>query len=60
MKRSEMIEHMINLIESTPEGASMYHRMDILLSRMERLGMSPPPYCKQAPVSSAEWELGDD
>ena len=42
MKRNEMIEHMINFVESTPRKASTYHKMDMLLSRMERLGMKPP------------------
>jgi len=42
MERNEMVDHMINMIESTPEEASMYHRMDMLLGRMERLGMLPP------------------
>ena len=37
-----MIEEMIRFIKSTPELASDYHRMDMLLSRMERLGVKPP------------------
>ena len=42
MKRSEMIDQMINFHKSTPEGVSDYHRFDMLLSRMERLGILPP------------------
>lgn len=37
-----MIEEMIKFLKSTPELASDYHRMDMLLSRMQRLGMKPP------------------
>ena len=46
MTRNEMIEQMINFAKSTPEDASNYHRYDMLLSRMERLGMLPPPNTK--------------
>jgi len=42
MKREDMIEEMINFYNSTPEEASDYHTFDMLLSRMERLGMKPP------------------
>jgi len=45
MKRSEMIQEMINLYNSTPVEASDYHTFDILLSRMERLGI----LCKWEP-----------
>lgn len=43
MKRSKAVETMVEFYESIPEGASSYHKMDRLLSRLERLGMLPPP-----------------
>ena len=43
MTRNEMIDEMIKFVESTPNEASDYHKIDMLLSRMERLGMLPPP-----------------
>lgn len=33
---------MIKFINSTPKDSSEYHKCDMLLSRMERLGMKPP------------------
>jgi len=42
MIRDDMIEEMISFVNSIPEGASEYHKMDMLLSRMERLGMLAP------------------
>lgn len=43
MKRTDMVSGMVEFYESIPEGASSYHKMDMLLSRLERLGMLPPP-----------------
>lgn len=42
MKRTEAVETMVEFYESIPEGASNYHKMDMLLSRLERLGVQPP------------------
>lgn len=42
MKRTEMINEMVEFYESIPDGASSYHKMDMLLSRLERLKMLPP------------------
>jgi hypothetical protein len=42
MKRSEMIDQMINFSKTIPEHVSEYHRFDTLLSLMERLGILPP------------------
>lgn len=42
MKRIEAVETMVDFYESIPEGASSYHKMDMLLSRLERIGMLPP------------------
>ncbi len=39
-----MIDQMINFMKSIPEEASEYHKMDMLLSRMERLEMLPPDH----------------
>ena len=39
MKRSEAIEEMIKFVQSTPEEASDYHKMDMLLSRIKRIGV---------------------
>ena len=60
MTRDEMIEYMSNLVESTPEDASMYHRMNMLLSRMERLGMVPPNQYACTNEFRFEWEPKDD
>jgi hypothetical protein len=42
MKRNDMVESMVEFYESIPDGASSYHKMDMLLSRLERSGMLPP------------------
>lgn len=42
MKRNDMVKSMVEFYESIPDGASSYHKMDMLLSRLERLGMLPP------------------
>lgn len=65
MKRSKMIELMIKLYDSTPERASSYHKMDMLLSRLERFGMSPPPHFGNLPEIEGNnvnisWEEEDE
>lgn len=42
MKRSEAINQLVHFYESIPDGASSQHKMDMLLSYIERLGMLPP------------------
>lgn len=42
MTRNEMLTVMVELYNDIPEGASSYHKMDILLGKIQRLGMSPP------------------
>ena len=53
-----MIEEMINFVNSTPSKASDYHKMDMLLSRMERLGMKPPYNSKG--LTNYGIAMGDD
>lgn len=64
MKRSEMVEEMINFYISIPNKASVYHKMDMLLSRMERIGILPPPHFGNLPKIegnnvNASWEEED-
>lgn len=42
MRRSEALEAMIQIYNTTPDKATSYHKMDMLLSRLERIGMMPP------------------
>jgi len=42
MKRSKMIDELLSFERTIPKEASDYHRIDMLLSRAERLGMQPP------------------
>ena len=51
-----MIDEMIRFIKTTPQEASNYHRFDMLLSRMERLGMVHSTY--QDPEHT--WDLEDE
>lgn len=37
-----MVSEMMNFMKSIPKGASLEHSMDMLLSRVERLGMEAP------------------
>lgn len=60
-----MIENMILFTQSIPENASDYHKMDMLLSRMERLGMLPPPHFGNLPKIEGNdvhlsWESEDE
>lgn len=42
MKRSDLINSLVKILETMPEGASNYHIVDILIGKAERLGMLPP------------------
>ena len=42
MKRKDLIEDLVNILNTMPEGASNYHIVDMLIGRAERLGMLPP------------------
>ena len=74
MIRDEMIQYMIDFFKSTPKDASDYHKMDMLLSRMQRLGMKAPScgYQPETPIednvlinrdkhfNSLKWDETDD
>jgi hypothetical protein len=42
MRRSEALEAMIRLYNTIPDKATTFHKMDMLLSRLERIGLNPP------------------
>lgn len=52
MKRTDMVKSMVKFYESIPDGASSYHKMDMLLSRLERLEMMPP---KKIKIKCEDW-----
>ena len=60
MKRTEMIKKILDFYESIPEGACDYHKMDMLLSRLERLGMLPPPDGVEAVTSDIVYAYYDE
>lgn len=50
MRRSEVVNIMKELYNDIPDGASSYHKMDVLLYKLERLGLHPPEtYMKGMP-----------
>ena len=58
MIRDDMIEEMEKFWKSIPQEASNYHVFDMLLSRMERLGMKPPYNSKG--LTNYGIAMGDD
>jgi len=59
MKRSEMVMLMTDFYNTIPDNASTYHEMDVLLSRIQYLGMLPP-HLHTAKLTGNIWELEDD
>lgn len=50
MKRSEIVNIMKELYNDMSDGASSYHKMDVLLYKLECLGLHPPEtYMKGLP-----------
>jgi hypothetical protein len=56
--RVEAVNKMKDFYESIPEGASSYHKMDMLLSFMQRnLGVLPPAsYTSPGVAYDCEWK----
>lgn len=44
MRRSEMIEKLVKILDTMPKEASNYHIVDILLGAAESRGMFPPVF----------------
>lgn len=50
MKRSEVVNLMVDFYNTIPDDSSTYHEMDMLLARLERIGLHPPEtYMKGLP-----------
>lgn len=60
MKRSDAINQLVHFYGSIPDGASSQHKMDMLLSRIERLGMLPPRYTKTLTDDERDMEVSNE
>ena len=58
MLRDKMVEKMAMFNKTMPENSSEHHRMDMLLSYMEMLGMKPPH--NQEGMTSFDIAMGND
>lgn len=58
MKRSEMVEDMVMVLQQAYYGTSMTERMSTLLQFMESQGMLPPTIEKNGHLAD-EWEPED-
>lgn len=58
MLREDMVTRIGKFLTSVPEEANIYHRADMLLSFIERLGMLPPH--NQEGLTSYDIAMGSD
>ena len=58
MKRSKMVDIMVDFYNTIPDNSSTYHEMDMILSKIQRLGMLPPSTYKTKVIvdGGSDWE----